>query len=103
LSKIVVTASAVKWPATALLAFKRLTGVPPSGKKFAEGTPILETSLFMNDHVSVAQMLHGLIELDRAEQLDLGYYELGPEEHFSEAPLAECKITAEVLENILKS
>lgn len=102
MSKIVVTASGADWSTPALLEFKRLTGVAPTTvKAVPPGHPLLKRELFLNNHSEVARILRGVIALDRAQSLCLGYYELAPEEHFATAPPEHCRIDADVLTNIL--
>ncbi|WP_078118107.1 hypothetical protein [Thiosocius teredinicola] len=102
MSKIIVTASGAEWPASALMELKSLTGMAPAeARAVAAGKPLLERELFGNDHNAVAAALRGVMALDAAAGLGLAYYELEPDEDFSAAPLAERKIDAGVLENIL--
>ena len=102
MSKIVITASGADWPTPALLEFKRLTGIAPTTvKAVPPGQPLLERELFLNTHPEVARVLRGVIALDRAHGLALGYYELEPGEDFATAPLEQCRIDADVLTNIL--
>ncbi len=102
MSKIVITVSGRDWPASALVEFKRLTGVAPATVKAAgKDRPLIERALFLNDHPAVAGLLRAVIALDRAESLGSGYFELEPDEDFATAPPDHCRIDADVLSRIL--
>ena len=102
MSRIVVTASGADWPASALMELKALTGIAPAEAKVVPaGAPLLQRELFGNDHNAAAAALRGVMALDAAAGLGLGYYQLEPDEEFGAAPLAECRIDADILANIL--
>ena len=60
-----------------------------------------ETFLLKQIRPAAATALRCVMALDAAAGLGLGYFELEPNEEFDAAPLAECRIDAGVLENIL--
>jgi hypothetical protein len=65
--------------------------------------PLVEWTMFMNDHDDVAQRLRDLATIEEDGEGTLGIFELMPDEDFSTCPRDICQITVDVLRNILNS
>ena len=63
---------------------------------------ILDEELFLNDHEAVAARLRAILSLAERAGVAISIFELEPEAIFGSFSLDNCRIDADVLENILK-
>lgn len=64
--------------------------------------PILDCTLFMNDHDDVARRIRAVLKLLEDAHVPLQVFELEPDEDSGSCPRSEGLISLETLENILR-
>jgi hypothetical protein len=103
MSKIVLRSSLSNVNAITLSKLKKVTnmGFRELNKNIQNGTPFYEVILFMNNHEEIAQRLRDIVKIFDDAKIPLDVFELEPDEEFDKCPLHECKISTQVLENIL--
>jgi hypothetical protein len=103
--KIVIMAKTVNDPPKFISHIKRVTGLRISDiqLRLHKHLPLVEWTLFMNDHDEIAQRLRDLLTLEDRSEGVFGIFELMPEEDFSQCSRDTCEISAPILRNILDS
>ena len=102
MSKIVLVAAG-EVPAAFVASARRITGASLSvvRAQLQAGQPFWEAPLFGNDHENQAAKLRALADEAAAHRVPLEVYELEPEETFDTCPKADCRISVEIMKNIL--
>lgn len=102
MSKIVVTVKSVNGPARFISHVRRVTGmgVGDIRTRLDGRTPLIEWTLFMNDYDEVAQRLRDLMTVEERDEGALRFFELMPDERFSDCPPDRREISVDVLQNI---
>ncbi|WP_294925887.1 hypothetical protein [uncultured Paracoccus sp.] len=88
-------------PAVANLAKILSLSLGEARSRIAEGKPLYEGLLFMNNHQEVSTRLRSLVTLLEQVEIPFRIFELEEDENFSFAPHDETEIDSETLENIL--